>query len=92
MVIQVAPYFTTPSQEAQRTFQGQDTSERILEHGGKTEAPLCTTETKQTALESLLFPLHHHLQPAQHHMEKSPPKPLVPPVGKENPERTTSPH
>ena len=36
----------SPSQEQLIYFQEQHTTERILEHGGKAEAPPCTSETK----------------------------------------------
>lgn len=36
----------SPSQEQLTTIRGQDTAEKILEHGGKAEANPCTTETK----------------------------------------------
>ena len=48
------PWLYSPSQEEQlTTIQGQDTTERILEHRSKAKAPSCTTEAKTDCVTAL---------------------------------------
>lgn len=39
------------SQTQQTTIHGENTTERILKHGGEVETPPCTIKTEKTTLE-----------------------------------------
>lgn len=75
-------------------MQEQDTTERILEHRGKAEAPSCTSETKTDYIKRVreaatCFPIA--LLPSHRiSCRKVSPECPVPPVGQENLERTIS--
>lgn len=66
--------FCPPLQKEQlTTIHGQDTTKKILEHGGEAEAPPCITDTRVLEGEEEWLCTDHRLAPGWH-----PPEPTVP--------------